>query len=218
MKKYIALGCSLTARDGYVNYINSVHGLDILNLAVAAGSNQLQTYRLNNLLVNRDVGSESILLWQITGIGRNFELLPAQMGKSYCSGTPYQGMFDWTPEKIQPWNEEYVSLLSNNPYHNDRFNNNKLVLHDLMCNIYKWSCIVNRIIVYFGWNSISDTATLNTFVNFIRQRHNVTVLPYRSSILDWCKKQQLEFEDDRHPSKNSYIKWGSDVLVPVLLN
>jgi hypothetical protein len=215
MKKYVALGCSLTAQDGFVNYINQTYNLEIENLAVSAGSNLLQMHRLNNFLIDNQVGKNTTLLWQITSPHRGFEILP-MVQEQFKNGIPYSEFFDWIPEKVNFYKLEHVALLCNNDYVQNLNSNPYYNMQTLMCDIYKWSNIVERIIVYFGWNSMLPLNQLQKSFDFIHKLKNVEVLNLESSIVDWCLNKKLQFDSSSHPTKDSYIQWGKEVLVPVI--
>jgi len=216
MKKYIALGCSFTAQDGFINYINQTYNFNIENLAVPAGSNWLQTHRLNNLLIDNQVDSSSTLLWQITSPTRSFEILPSVQSQ-FKNGIPFNGIFDWHPEKINLYGVEHTALLSNNNYFQDKNINSYYNMQTLICDIYKWSKIVKKIIVYLGWSSVIPADQFEKTFFPLQNLTNVEILPVESSICDWCKDQSLTFSDTCHPTNNSYIAWGKKILVPVLL-
>jgi hypothetical protein len=216
MKNYVALGCSLTAQDGFINYINQTYNFNIENLAVSAGTNWLQIHRLNNLLINNQIGAESTLLWQITSPLRNFKLLPA-VPRQFKNGIPFDGIFDWHPEKINLYGVEHTALLSNNNYFQTKDENFYYNMQTLICDIYKWSKIVKKIIVYLGWSSIIPNGDFDKTFFLLNNLENVEILPAELSICDWCKDQLLEFGDCMHPVTESYVSWGKEILVPVLL-
>jgi hypothetical protein len=215
MKKYVALGCSLTAQDGFINYINQTYNLEIENLAVSAGSNGLQMHRLNNLLVDGSIGEETTLLWQITSPQRPFDI-HAEVDEEFKNGTPFIGFFDWIPEKINLYNSQSTVLLCNTKYYRNTNTNINFNMQTLCCDLYKWSKIVKKIIVYFGWNSLVDESKIQSFLNPLKNLHNVEILNSDLSIVDWCKTQKLHFDDSIHPTKESYIQWGKQVLVPTI--
>jgi hypothetical protein len=216
MKNYIALGCSLTAQDGFINYINQNYSFNIENLAVSAGSNLLQMHRLNNLLINNQIGTDSTLLWQITSPGRSFTLLP-KVESQFKNGIPFNGIFDWYLEKINLYGVENIGLLSNNNYFQNKDVNPLYNMQNLICDIYKWSKIVKKIIVYLGWSSIIPTYQLEKTFFLLRNLKNVEILPVELSICDWCNAQSLPFDNGYHPTNESYIAWAKKVLVPVML-
>jgi len=215
MKKYVALGCSLTAQDGFVNYINQNYNLEIENLAVSAGSNALQMHKLNNLLIRNQIGKDTTLLWQITSPARDFEILP-KIEKKFQNGIPYEGTFDWIPEKINLYDSNQIVLLCNNEYFKHQPIKALFNMQSLACDLYKWSKIVKRIILYVGWNSMMSPTLLRQFMDFLKNTSNIEILDSKSSIVDWCQEKKLDFEDTGHPTKDSYIQWGNEVLIPVI--
>jgi hypothetical protein len=215
MKNYIALGCSLTAQDGFINYINQTYNFDIENLAVSAGSNWLQIHRLNNLLIDNQVGADSTLLWQITSPHRSFEILPV-VPRQFKNGIPFEGIFDWHSEKINLYGVEHTALLCNNNYFQKKDINFHYNMQTLICDIYKWSKIVKKIIVYLGWSSMIPAHQFDKTFFLLNKLKNVKILPAELSICDWCKNRSLTF-NGHHPTNESYVAWGKEILVPVLL-
>lgn len=215
MKPYVSLGCSLTAQSGYVNYIKKAYNLEIENLSVSAGSNFLQIHKLNNLLIDKQVGNDTTLLWQITSPARQFEIHP-RAPRQFKNGIPYVGIFDWVPEPVNLFKSDHTVFLCNNSYYDNKTTNLDYNMQSLLCDIYKWSKIVKRIIVYFGWSSMLPTTHIVMSMNFLNDLPNVCCLNLESSIVDWCRQNKLSFDDSEHPTEESYIRWAQQVLVPVL--
>jgi hypothetical protein len=206
--KFIALGCSLTAQPGYIDFLKNEYNLNITNLAVGAGSNLLQQHRLNNLYVRNEIDSNSVLLWQITFPKRNHLLVDDK--------THYLKKHQYINEKVELFNLPCYALLTHNSYfephqYSPNYDEN---LQTLAVMIH-WSFMCKQIIVYLGWDFMDDNV-YNIFSNFISKRSNILMLPNESNIVGWCKKQQLEFTDDLHPCKESYIEWAKHNLIPVL--
>jgi hypothetical protein len=217
MKKHIALGDSLTAQDGYVKYLEETYGLDILNLAVGAGSNYLQCHRLRNCLFTGEVGAETTLIWQIGPLQRYHEVKDKFKVEKYCKGDISIGAFNWLPVELNLVNKSKVALLA----HNDYFNSADILdfensFQDLVSEIFLWSNLVKRIILLPGWTvSINDSAW--TLVqDFLKQKSNIEFVDSRDGIVDWCLLNRVPFADPGHPTKEGYVLWCKDVLVPKL--
>lgn len=215
-RKYISLGCSLTEQPGYVNHFNQTYNLDILNLAVSAGSNQLQSVRLKNCIFNNEIDQDTTLVWQITAprshaVGDKKETVPM------CTGEPFVGMYDWIPQAFDLFDKTEVALLSNNDYFRPGIKPNPAEIYqNLTADIYQWSFIVKEIIVYLGWSIFVDEIVQNKMYNFLKTRPNIKVIPRNQSIIDWCKHHNLKFFDQFHPSTSSYVAWGDQILLPYL--
>ena len=215
MNRIIALGCSHTAIDGYINYFNKMYNLEIENFAESAGSNQLQLHKLNNAYIKNKIDNSTILLWQITSPVRNHIIIPDKNSK--CSGTPREGLYNWTPIEIELGDHLGCALLANhpdckitNPY------DHVVNLQNIIIGIVQWSYIVKKIIVYFGWEFLSNSE-YESSIKILEQRTNITILPKDQSIVSWCRNQNLEFADDfQHPLPQSYIKWGEANLIKYL--
>ena len=221
MQQIISLGCSLTAQAGYVKYLNLAHNLNIQNLAVSAGSNELQSFRLNNLLVNNQVSRDAILLWQITGPWRSLRTFSAKDSKPYINklGDPTEKecLYDCFYENTGLYNQQSLVLLCNHPYFDNYLHNISYNLHSTTCDIFKWSFLVKHIIVYLGW-SWPDDGQVDKSLEFLKTAENITVIPKENNILDVCKNNNWVITDDSHPTEESYIKWCKQVLEPVLLS
>jgi hypothetical protein len=213
----IFLGCSITSDEGYVNYFNTKYNINALNLAVGAGSNQLQSYRLNNLLVKKEIGVGTTLFWQITNPLRQFDLYPAVSGQVHAVGKPYHAPFNWTPEVLQPFNEESIAFLCNAEHLHVLPDNSKFNLQTLVCDIYKWSKLVDEIVVYLGWSFFEEPEIIDQALAVLDDCPNVLVLPREHSVLDYCQNKKWELRDDMHPTRESYIRWAQEVLEPILI-
>lgn len=219
MEKNIALGCSLTAQDGYVNDLKSNYGFDILNLAVSAGSNQLQELRLQNCLIEGLVSFDTTLIWQLTNPTRYFEIVSPVDKSIPLNGVPFSGSFDWIPDELSLFNTKTKVLLTNNKhFSNYRIPDMHGNLQNTIVNIYKWSFLVNRIVVFYGWNFGITDVNEEQIKRFLQTRPNIQVLPLEDSILDWCKNKNLALADSNHPMEDSYREWGRQILLPYLIN
>lgn len=212
--RYISLGCSLTAQTGYIKFLIREYGLDITNLAVSAGSNQLQQHRLNNLYVKNQINLNTILLWQITFPLRSHALIDYDEFAETNSSSEF---FDNIRENVELFQSSHYALLTHNPYFQkihvaSNYNEN---LQNLTIDIMHWSFLCKKIIVYLGWDFM-EKKVYKTFLNFLKRRPNILVLPQESNIVDWCKNNNLEFSDDLHPTEESYIQWAKSNLIPVL--
>lgn len=221
MQQIIALGCSLTAQPGYVNYFNNTHNLNITNLAASAGSNELQSFKLNNLLVNNQVSRDSILLWQLTTPWRTLRTFTNSDSEPFNSncGFPGENIFhDCIYENTGLFSEPSLMLLCNHAYFANYWHNPTYNLHMTICDIVKWSFLVEEVIVYLGW-SFSDTQEhIDTSLKFLSTFKNITVIPKEHSILDVCNDNKWPIKEDQHPTEDSYINWAKQVLEPVLFS
>ena len=218
MTNYIALGCSLTAQEGWVAKLSSSKNLSIHNLAVSAGSNELQIARLRDLIFQNKINNETILIWQITGWQREFQALkPSQDNKKYTNGEPGQGSFDYWNLENNLTKSSTIALLGNNEYFKSYpLKHTQYAIQQLTSEIWLWSQIVKRIFVCAGWVDICKEKGYIEMSTFLSKQPNITILPPESSILDWCKSQKLLLSDSYHPCKESYEQWAESVLWPWL--
>lgn len=221
MEEIVALGCSLTAQSGYVKHLNRQYNLGIKNLAVSAGSNELQNFRLNNMLVTDQIGRDTILLWQITSPWRSFKSIPQRYSKSYENklGNPNSdGSYDCFYEKIGLFDERSLILLCNHKYFDDFYQNPAYNLHMTICDIVKWSFLVKNVIVYLGWSFLDGSNSIDKSLELLSKYENIKVIPKQNSILDVCADNGWALYDDFHPTEESYIKWSNLILEPILFS
>ena len=221
MYNYFALGCSLTQQDGFVNYFNIKYNLNIENLAVGAGSNQLQMHKMNNLLLQEKINSDTILLWQVTSADRPFDLFHAY-DVTYKQNCKYTGYVSFIEEHCELTRNKYTATLCNNYLYEEQkiynlLKNNDYNFQNLICDIYKFSLLVKHIILFLGWKEVSSVSAIRNGFNFLNSTSNITCIDTDKSIVDWCKSKELDFWDDYHPKKNSYEKWAVEVLEPILI-
>jgi hypothetical protein len=217
MKKYIALGDSLTAQLGYVDHLQRTHALDILNLAVGAGSNYLQCHRLRNCLFTGEVGADTTLIWQIGPLQRYHEVKDKSTVEKYCKGTPFEFQFNWVPVELNLLNKNKVAVLGQSDYFRSRdipdFENS---IQDLVSEIFLWSNVVKRIILFTGWTRVIDIEAFLLAKSFLQQCSNVEFIDYENSITDWCLRNNAPIDDTYHPGQDGYVAWSKEVLIPRL--
>lgn len=218
MSNIIALGCSLTAQKGYINFLNEKHNLNILNLAEVSGSNGLQMFRLSNLLYKNIINEETILLWQITGLSRPFSLFYKDINPLFLKPSQVNHVV-YTEEQLFSTKEIFYNLLGNNNFWNDKryfVNNTSFNLQNLICDVYKWSKIVKKIILHLGWSSIAEPELIYKNLEILKSCENVKILPIEYSILDWCISNKIPLDETRHPSVSGYVEWCCHVFEPFL--
>ena len=217
MKKYIALGDSLTAQLGYIDYLQKTHDLDILNLAVGAGSNYLQCHRLRNCLFTGEVGAGTTLIWQIGPLQRYHEVKDKSTVEKYCKGEPFGHQFNWIPVELNLLNKTKIAVLAQNDYFRPRyildFENS---IQDLVSEIFLWSNVVKRIILFTGWTQVIDITSFLLVKSFLEQRSNIEFIDYKDSITDWCLRNNAPIDNTHHPLQDSYVAWSKEVLIPRL--
>jgi len=216
MTNYIALGCSLTAQEGWVAKLSSSKNLSIRNLAVSAGSNELQIARLRNLIFQNEINNEIVLIWQITGWQREFQVLrPSQDNKKYMNGEPGKGSFDYWNLDNSLDDSDTIALLAGNAYFKSfPLKHTQYAIQHLTSEIWLWSRLVKHIFICTGWAGICNEKGYTKMSTFLNKQSNISLLPAEYSIFDWCKSKNLPLSDDTHPSKESYEQWAESVLWP----
>lgn len=218
--RFVSLGCSITAQDGYINYFNQKYNLDIVNLAVSAGSNQLQSFRLNNLLVDRQVGPSTTLFWQLTSPQRHFEIRDfdnshgLRRGESFSKNQSY----NWIETPIKPYGGKHAAFLCNAEHLYLNYLSYEYVLQTTVCDIYKWSYLVKDIVVYLGWSFFAGAEYVDRALEVLKDRPNITIIPKEHSVLDLCMTRGWPLADDLHPSREGYVLWAQEILEPMLVS
>lgn len=230
MQEIVVLGCSLSAQPGYADYIYENYHSIVHNLAVCAGSNDLQQLRLTNLYFDNKIDNETILLWQVTSPMRKFMVSPYDDDR-FCYGTPSSPYdknsfcYGASPSEYFDWMLQDVSLTGKR--HRIWLNNNKKVkavpnclsddaaLQNLAMDIFQWSLIVKKVFVTVGWRDMVDADTLEGFLEFLSSK-NIDTLPHDQCIVDWCRDNQQPFGDNMHPDKLGYVNWFRSTLEPRL--
>lgn len=204
MSNLIVLGCSLSAQQGWSQYLER-QGHSVINLSRSAGSNDLQQYMIGECFLQGKVTRDSVVIWQITGLQRK-SLVIEKFTEGICHGVPKQGHHDWVEVDVSLAQQRRVWLLSNNAKVPVYISDECTVLQNLAVDIYRWSLLVKKIIVVVGWQGIADTENLQCFIRWLEQK-NITVVPLEDSIVNWCRRTGQDFSDDTHPAESGYVNW-----------
>ena len=72
INRLITLGCSLTHHAGWASTLQKSLDVPLINLSMSSGSNQLQQWRYQELVLRNEITSNDLIVWQITGAERQF--------------------------------------------------------------------------------------------------------------------------------------------------
>jgi len=214
----LTLGCSFTQQDGWVNYIQENYNYNIINLAIGAGSNTTQIKRFNDfVLANPSMIFDAI--WQITYLTRfNIRLAPnhpdilskkylpiIDKGFIYAQESPITNYFD---------KQKHVDILIT-----DYTNNHKHLLDvndelsSLMTSLLLLKKISQKCLIFFGDDLIVDTELKKLIEEFLIT-HQINFISADESLLGWGKKNNLSFQLDRHPTRETYRQYAQDIILP----
>ena len=216
---FISLGCSLTAIPGWVDDFNDRLGMKIFPLAEGASSNITQVYKLKNHLIEHNLLDKMhrvVLLWQITSPQRHGLLLDdnpdnEKFQNSYnCAGTNFS-FTDYYRYQSALFKDRCIGLLSNNRALDKNTMSTDAYFEQFIADILIFSKLVKKIIVWYGWENIYDEDRKKKIVKLFENNGIEFIEP----IVDYCKKNNLPFFfDEDHPTKESSIKWGQNILLP----
>lgn len=213
MANIVVLGCSLSRQPGYADYLaQQEHYVE--NLAVSAGGNALQQFRMSQSFMEGKISKDTVVIWQITAIQRK-HLVINQFQQDICHGDHNTGPHDWIPLDVSFAEKSKIFLISNNKLVPDYTDDESVHLQMLAVDIYRWSLLVSKMIVVIGWNTIADSRYLQRFTSWLRDR-DVIVLDKEQSIVEWCRKNNQDFVDDGHPSQSGYINWCQNNLEKII--
>lgn len=226
-EKFIALGCSLTAVVGWTRYFSRDLKLDLVDLSEGASSNLSQIIKLKNYLLTADMLDRLgniVLLWQITNPGRPTCVIENSFNsKSYQNFYQYPGHEDgrdFFTYNLKFNKKEVIGLLSHNPFFDNphmRLHSSDAQFEQVIFDIVLLSKLVKHTVIWYGWKDLDNADRLKDLNAFLTQQNNVTLVPMEHSIVDWCRDNNLDFFlDGEHPTSESSVQWGKQILLPVL--
>ena len=219
--KLFTFGCSLTEFEGIKEKLSSLLNVELINSAQAAGSNQLQINKFNELVLEDKITNNDIIYLQITFMYRKYKRLTMrdldivediQKTKHKYIGSHYVikslNVFD---------NEKRIDLMSNSPWFESNldesevdFNND---LQTLLSTIILAKKITKNVLVVFGWDDIIPLEYIKTFKTYLN-KHNIKYID--KSYLSFINENNLDYMDDLHPTKKSAEIFAETIVYPLL--
>lgn len=223
MTKLFTLGCSLSDSRGWKDAIAEKAGIDIVNSAMYASSNNLQVRRMHSHIINNEIDKDDIIIWQVTSQMRTsfsvamcnkwvkkLDYKPKQDGCQYHIDAP-ANYFDGI---------QHVDVLSNHPIMKEaaEFYDFAQSLEELLSTII----LLNnsyKVLVFVGWQGALDEVQQN-FDKFTQAlaTNNVPHMP--ESLMDWVLRNDMRLDEHDpaglHPTMESSEAYGEQALYPKL--
>lgn len=220
--RLISLGCSLTHHHGWASRVAQALKIPLVNLAKSGGSNQLQVYKMQKMILENEVKPTDLIIWQITGSERKYlrlcntpDNLKLAIKDSMNSESPtYEitnpNMFD---------NIGRINFLCYSTHALDTFrdkeDDSSQYLEDLLFMIKVSSYITKNILVIFGWQQALSINELDIFKTYLTH-NNIDYI--NEPIVEWCHSKDLQFKDrtKTHPTYDSYAEYADKIILPKL--
>jgi hypothetical protein len=223
--RLITLGDSITAGDRYwAGKLSNELNCELINLALPAAQNPLQIQIMNEWLLDNDLQSDDIVIWQL---GLSWHPL-------VCIGTEHWDKVERADRLTRPIfdvpsylitnnkvdNKDKINLLHINPIlgkfiNRKHTNNDADVLQNLlyMFNIIKKIC--PRILIVKGKNDWISNLEYWKNTKEILGEKKIDFLD--EGIVDWCIRNKLEIMSDNiHPTEESSHTYAIKELLPKL--
>ena len=211
--KLITLGCSLTDRPGPKEELATLLDVELLNLAVRAGSNQLQVNRFHEAVLSNQINKDDIVYWQITQTGRRYDRLQPEKFGNIEKIKAESNLRHYICESKNIFDNQYrIDLLCNTPVKvsNNDYNQS---LQTLLATIIMASYISPKIIVVLGWNNVIQADSMVVFKDYLTSRGiNFIDQPF----LEYAVYNGLEMSDSMHPATSAGQQFAREVVYPKL--
>ena len=219
--RLVSLGCSLTHQIGWADQVATSLEIPLLNLAISAGSNQIQQKRIQELILRNELSKNDLVIWQITSTSRKYSRI---MMTEVWQKILHKELTDTEEAKRDPNYHFTFTKSSSNLFDN----NNRLdflctspnaaacldeeqLLEDLLFHLITVKKYTNFLFVVLGWEQAISDKNRNKFFGLLKD-HNIYVID--NPICEWCANQNLPFDGTLHPSHNSYQEYALNVLIP----
>lgn len=209
--RLITLGCSLTHHAGWANTLQKRLDVPLINLSMSSGSNQLQQWRYQELVLRNEITSNDLIVWQITGAERRFLRMKSSLANVKTLNDNVQlskNIFD-KGDRL-----DYLSHTAPEPDPNHR--DPEQLLENLLFYIISAKMRSPNTFVLYGWKDCMQKKYRQIFEKKLYQ-NNIKLV--EQPILEWCRKNKLEFKPDgNHPENIAYQHYVDNCLLPTLRN
>jgi hypothetical protein len=217
MSKMIVLGCSLSAEGHLKSWsrrVSEVTGLDYVNLAVPASSNQLQIQRFKEYVLDTGIQPDDIIIWEITSTDRCYKRVTLNIAQKFVkwANSHGNGLFESNRKNYFDNNYRYDYLCS----HPDGFGmpiDEAQLLEDILFFLTTARQFTNNIVVLIGWKAAVPKKYYAKFINSLKER-NFNYID--SPILEHSINNHLPLADDLHPGEEGYISFADNCVIPKL--
>lgn len=212
----VGLGCSLTEHSNWFWHLSKITKWPGPNLGVSSSSNLLQVNRFHDAVLNKKLNSDSLIIWQITGIDRQTKRLTdvnnnikTPFKRHYINSEP--NIFD---------NKMRYDLLSHSPLISKKDSLNNCGLQDLQTTLATilMASKTYPLLVFVGWK---DALTDSTGKNYLSElfsffdKHSIHYID--DCYVEWTRNNNLPFwEDGWHPSEQAGIAFAENILHPAV--
>lgn len=213
----MSLGCSLTSIPGWVDYFNEDLKMNVYPLAEGASSNIAQTYKLKNWIIESDLLDKLhrvVLLWQITAPSRFGTIIDNTNHNP--KHREFAGHRDFFDHKTAIFKDQCIGLLSHSKSLKNVEFSVDAYFEQFIIDILIFSKLVKKIVIWYGWKDLYEESRLKKVNNIFENNKKIHLIDIEDSIADWCRNKKLSFFDEGHPSKESSIEWGKNILLPVI--
>lgn len=221
--KLFTFGCSMTDYEGIKERLSELLGVELINSAQSAGSNQLQVKRFHQLILENQISSDDIIYWQVTFSHRRFKRLMKHhlpvIEEIQRNTFKHEGAHFKTSKNIFD-GEIRIDLMSNSPWLEDNLDEIDVDYNDelqsLLSTIILAKKVTNKIIVVFGWDEVVPSEYMGGFKEFL-DKHKIDFID--ESYLSFVIRNNLKFSDyvyPNHPTKDSAVFFAENVVYPRL--
>jgi hypothetical protein len=217
----ISLGCSLTHQIGWADHVATTLEIPLTNLAVSAGSNQIQQRRLQEYILRKGITEKDLVIWQLTSTDRRYsrvQLTPRWqkiLHKELTDSDEIKNdpLYQFTFTKSSPNlidNQERIDFLCTSDHASGDVNEANL-LEEILFHLVVVKKYTPYLIVVLGWEQVITDQYRNKFKELLK-KYNIDYID--DYICEWCAIQNLPFDGTLHPAHNSYKEYAVDVLIP----
>lgn len=219
MGKLIIFGCSLSASGHVTSWpqrVSEITGLECVNLAVPASSNQLQVQRFKEYVLDNQISSNDIIIWQITSIHRFYKRVTPNLNliQKFIKWTKLTGnlVFESNRKNYFDGKTRY-DYLCHHPDNIDTVTDEAELLEDLIFVFTVARQFTKNLIVLIGWKEALPDAYYDKFISVLKERDFNYV---EEHILEHSKHNHFPLADDSHPKEEGYISFADNCVTPKL--
>jgi len=207
IKSLITLGCSLTYLPGWANVISDKMNLNLINLSMSAGSNQLQIKRLQQFLLVKNISKHDAVVWQITSTARGYSrklIYNKEIDKNKPEFTSmFENIFD---------NKKRIDLLSVSPDVTRDIDEPQL-LEDILFHLIVVKKYTPNLLVFLGWEQATSDQYREKFLSALVKNNIDFTNEY---MCEWCILNNYKMDSNLHPSPAGYEAYAKDIIIPKL--
>jgi hypothetical protein len=217
MSKLIVLGCSLSAAGHLTSWpqrVADVTGLDCVNLAVPASSNQLQIQRFKEYVLDTSIQPDDIIVWEITGTERCYRRVRLNIAQKFIKWTKQYGNVLFESNRKNYFdNDHRYDYLCQHPDGIGMYVDEAQLLEDIIFFLTAARQFTKNVVVLIGWQTALPQKYYKKFINSLQERgFNYIDSPIREHSID----NNLPLADDLHPGEEGYISFADNCVIPKL--